>query len=162
MIESMVDKTENLCGTRPTTEQVLTFLKSLKRVTESDRREDSRSTFRNGKQKRTSTFRNGKQRKPHTSLVVTMPDGEVIDHHNAAETFVEVIKKEVIAKLSPEEVSRIYPVIISTTPFPPDRAQQQHGQFYINLKNGTPQKKLILKKIADRLGIQMKIEVVEK
>ena len=156
LLESMVEKTESLCGTKPTTEQVLTFLKSLNRGTESDRREDSGSNFKDEKQRKTSTFKNGKQRKPQTSLIVTMPDGKVIDHHNAAQTFVEIIVNEVIAKLRPEEVSHIYPTIISTTPFPPDRAQQQHGQFYINLKNGTPAKKLILEKIANRLGIQLK------
>jgi hypothetical protein len=81
-----------------------------------------------------------------------MPNGEVIDYHNAAQTFVEIIVKEVIEKLRSEEVSSIYPTIISTTSFSP-KAERQMGQFYINLKTSTLHKQRILETIADRLGI---------
>ncbi|MDE0483712.1 MAG: type I restriction endonuclease [Candidatus Poribacteria bacterium] len=161
LLEVMIGKTESLCGARPATEQVLTFLKSLQRKTESDRKASSSNPEPNPRS-RTAYRTSSTTRKPQQTLIVTMPDGTKIDHHNAAQTFVEVIVQEVIEKLSPEEVSRIYPTIISTTPFPPDKAQQQHGQFHINLKNGTPAKKLILEKIAKRLDIHIKVDVVDK
>lgn len=161
LLETMIDKTESLCGAKPTTEQVLTFLKSLERKTVSDRKENSSYSDPNSRSKRAYRA-SSTTRKHQQTLIVTMPDGTKIDHHNAAQTFVEVIVQEVIEKLSPEEVTRIYPTIISTTPFPPDRVQQQHGQFHINLKNGTLAKKQILEKIANRIDINLQIDVVDK
>lgn len=159
LIEALAGKTESLCEARPTTEQILTYLKSLKRITESDRKEDSRSTFGDEKQRKPLTFKEGNQRKPQTTLVVTMPDREEIYHHYAKDTFVEVIEK-----LGLPKVNHIHPKIVSTEPFanlPKSKFIIRDG-FYINLNNGTPEKKGHLEKIAAHLGIQLKIEVVEK
>ena len=128
LLESMVDKTESLCGTRPTTEQVLTFLKSLKRVTESDWREKSQSNSNDEKQERSSTYRNRKQKKPATTLIVTMPDGKVIDHHDAAQTFVEVIVKEVIAN-SDQKKFRVFILLLYQQPRSP---LKKHNSSMVN------------------------------
>ena len=67
LLHTVAEKTESLCGHRPTGEQVLDFLKSLERA-EPDPG-------------------------PRPRLVVTMPNGENIAHHMAVATFVEVIEK---------------------------------------------------------------------
>ena len=162
LLEAMAGKTESLCGAIPTQEQVLTFLKSLERKTELKPIVTNPTIkYKASPAPPNTTGIPPQQRKPHTCLRVTMPNEEVIDYYNAAQTFVEIIVKEVIEKLRPEEVSSIYPTIISTTSFSP-KAERQVGQFYINLKTATIYKKRILETIADHLGIQMKIEVVEK
>lgn len=160
LLETMIDKTESLCGARPATEQVLSFLKSLERKTESYRKESSPHPGPNPKSS-TSYHSSSTSKKPPQKLIVTMSDGTLINHHNAVQTFVEVIVKEVIEKLNPEEVSRIYPTIISTTSFGP-KPEYQHGEFYINLKTATSYKKKILEKIARDLGIQLKVDIVDK
>ena len=93
-------------------------------------------------------------------LRVTMPDGEVIDHHSAQATFFEVIEK-----LGPERVIEVdvKGVIISTDPstFNHERFKQ-YGNYYISINHGTPQKMDYLEKFAHQLGIQLRIEIVEK
>ena len=93
-------------------------------------------------------------------LRVTMSDGEVIDHHIAQDTFVEVIEK-----LGPERVIEVdvKGVIISTDPstFNHERFKQ-YGNYYISINHGTPQKMDYLEKFARQLGIQLRIEIIEK
>ena len=93
-------------------------------------------------------------------LRVTMPDGEVIDHQSAQATFFEVIEK-----LGPERVIEVdvKGVIISTDPstFNHERFKQ-YGNYYISINHGTPQKMDYLEKFAHQLGIQLRIEIVEK
>ena len=93
-------------------------------------------------------------------LRVTMPDGEVIDHQSAQATFFEVIEK-----LGPERVIEVdvKGVIISTDPstFNHERFKR-YGNYYISINHGTPQKMDYLEKFAHQLGIQLRIEIVEK
>ena len=73
LLHAVAEKTESLCGYRPTDEQVLDFLKSLKTKNRPD---------------------NGKCRSSRNpGLFVTMPDGEKINHKVSATTFAEVIEK---------------------------------------------------------------------
>ena len=92
-------------------------------------------------------------------LRVTMPDGEVIDHHSAQATFFEVIEK-----LGPERVIEVDTgVIISTDPSTFNHKRfKQYGNYYISINHGTPQKMNYLEKFAHKLGIQLRIEIVEK
>ncbi len=158
LLLAMMDKAKEKVGHEPTEEQVLTFLKSLERKTESNRREDSRSNFRDGNQRRSSTHRNEKQRKPTTNLVVTMPDGEVIDHYNASDTFLEVIEK-----LGFDEVMRVAPTVVSTQEFPfPSKKTVSRGKYFIYTSISTDQKKRYLERIGRDLRVQLKIEIVGK
>ena len=69
LLHAVAEKTESLCGYRPTDEQVLDFLKSLKTKNRPD---------------------NGKGRSSRNpGLFVTMPDGEEINHKVSATTFAE-------------------------------------------------------------------------
>ena len=91
-------------------------------------------------------------------LIVTMPNGEVIQHNNAMDTF-----REVIFKLGPEEVLRVDTegMLISTEPIPKRRTTPYRG-YYITENHGTSAKQNFLKKIASCLGILMRIEIVDK
>ncbi len=155
LIEAMAGKTESLCEARPTTEQILTYLKSLKRETES-KIEVIPYTPKQNKVTPTPPNKSRKSiKKPPTRLRVTMPNGEVIDHHGAAQTFVEVI-----IRLGPEKVLPIKPSVVSTTPFP--FGNIQHGQLNIRSHSSTSYKKSLLESIAKQLGIQLKVELTEK
>ena len=156
LLHAVAEKTESLCGYRPTDEQVLNFLKSLERKTEQDLREASSPlmptlTFIN----KTS---NVQSKAPAKRLVVTMPNGETIQHHNAMDTF-----REVIFKLGPEQVLKIdiERILISTEPIPKRRTTPYRG-YYVTENHGTPAKQKLLERIASRLGVQLKVEIVEK
>ena len=147
LLDVVAEKAESLCGYRPTDEQVLDFLKSLER-TESHPREVPSLPTQN-------ELPSPAGRNPHTCLSVTMSNGERIDHHKAINTFVEVIEK-----LGIERVSSVYPALISTTRS--DTHDRQVGQYYVKQKTNTKAKKQMLDDIASRLGIQLKVEIVPK
>ena len=158
LLDVVAEETENLCdGYRPANEQVLNFLKSLKRETELDRRETSSQSVPSGQPTQPRTRRT--QKAPRTRLVVTMPNGEVIEYPKAVDTWIEVI-----LKLGPDRVLEVDEgQIISTFPnFRSGRPEVQHDQYYIAKDYSTNRKKELLEKLASRLGIQMKVEIVDK
>ena len=89
-----------------------------------------------------------------TNLRVTMPDRNVIHHHNAKETYIEVLEK-----LGLEEVMRVRPNIVSAEPFSDGI---KRGGFWVRMRYGTLNKKTELEKIARLLGVSLLIERVEK
>ena len=156
LLDVVAEKTESLCDYRPTNEQVLDFLKSLKKEREQDQQE-ARSlrtpppTFLNKRS-------NIQSKAPAKRLVVTMPNGEVIPHNNTMDTF-----REVIFKLGPEEVLRVDTerMLISTEPIPKRRTTPYRG-YHITENHGTPAKQKLLERTASRLGIQMRVEIADK
>ena len=147
LLHTVAEKTESLCGYRPTDEQVLDFLKSLKKPELHLREVPSLPIQKNPP---ISTTKNS-----HTRLVVTMPSGESIDRHSAIATFVEVIEK-----LGIERVSSVYPGLISTTESA--KHDRQVGQYYVKSQTNTRAKKQMLERVAERLGIPLKVEIAAK
>ena len=152
----VMDAAKNKIGYEPTEEQVLGFLKSLKKERELDQREARSSptplpTIFN----KVSSVQS---KAPAKRLVVTMPDGEVIQHNNAMDTF-----REVIFKLGPEEVLRVdlERALISTEPIRKRRTTPYRG-YHITENHGTAVKQKLLEKIASRLGVQMTVEIADK
>jgi hypothetical protein len=90
-----------------------------------------------------------------TRLVVIMPNGERIDHHTALDTFAEVIEK-----LGIEEVRRVYPYLVSTSQSP--QYNRQVGEYYVRTQSSTKEKKRQLESVAERLGIQLTVDIVPK
>ena len=156
LLHAVAEKTESLCGYKPTNEQVLDFLKGLKRETELHVKEVPSPPT--PLVQPIPNYGSGKQKAPPKRLVVTMPNGEVIQHNNAMDTF-----REVIFKLGPEQVLGVDTerMLISTEPIPKRRTTPYRG-YYITENHGTPAKQNFLRKIALRLGIQMRIEIVDK
>ena len=153
LLLAMMEKAKDKVGHEPTEEQVLTFLKSLERKTESkpvDPPPRKRPVLPNGPRVSPQLS------KSQSPLRVTMPDGEVIDHRNASDTFLEVINK-----LGCDEVMPVIPNVVSTDNFPSyDKTGVPCacGRHFIWKDISTDMKKRYLERIKRELGIQLEVE----
>ena len=143
LLHAVAEKTESLCGYRPTDEQVLSFLRSLKPEREIE-----------PPPKREDLTRN-------PGLFVTMPDGKIINHSVSATTFVEVIEKLGIERVRNLERRELGIPFIDTTPHS-RYSQHKSEQYYILTNNSTEKKQRNLKEIASALGVQLQVEIVDK
>ena len=162
LVHTVAEKTESLSGYKPTDEQVLSFLRDLERKTELDRRETSPPSVPSAQPTQPRTRRT--QKALQTRLVVTMPDGEVIEQYSGIETFVEVIEK-LMRRYGEDVVLRAAGgrPIISTSSFNyPGKRDKRLGRFYISTNHSAKAKKVHLNYIAERLGVQLKVEIVDK
>ncbi|RKU24570.1 hypothetical protein C6497_17255 [Candidatus Poribacteria bacterium] len=169
LLLAVMEKAKDMVGHEPTEEQVLTFLISLGSEAVSDRKVvtsqvESKSSSSDSESKTSSVdlasnTSSSRSKSKAQRLIVTMPNGKVINHYYAKDTFVEALEK-----LGLDEVNGIRSQTVSTEPFKnlPNSKYTIRDGFYINLNNGTPEKKRILGIIAKDLGIQLKIEIVEK
>ena len=157
LLLAVMEKAKSKVGYEPIEDQVLTFLKSLSVQNESEP-EYSPNPQPNpdGGSQRISLIKNPiVKKRAQTSLIVTLPNREVINHKDAKTTFAEVI-----GKLGIEKVMHIKPNVVSTSPFP--RGNVQQGQFYINTHCSNEEKKTTLERIAHDLNISLKVETVDK
>lgn len=156
LLHAVAEKTESLCDYRPTDEQVLDFLKSLE-----ERKTEPQDIYPLPVSPVQSTLsrRSRTRNAPQTRLRVTMSNGEVIEYPKAIDTWTEVI-----LKLGPDQVLEVDKgQIISTSPnFRSGRSEVEHGQYYIAKDYSTKDKKRLLEKIASRLGVQLKVEIIDK
>ena len=157
LILLVMDKVKNKVGYEPTEEQVLNFLKSLKTETRGHLKEvisppisKSIPTFLNKQSKE-------QPKAPPKRLAVTMPDGEVIRHHKAMDTF-----REVIFKLGAEQVLREdrERMLISTEPIRKRRTVPYRG-YHVTGNHGTPVKRDLLERIAERLRVRLRVEIID-
>ena len=147
LLDVMAEKTESLCGYKPTGEQVLAFLKDLDREGPHSREVPAPPI----------------DKKALRQLVVTMPNGEKIAHRVGADTFVEVIEKLGIEKVKDlgDKVRRS-PLILTSKSDKPNLSQRKSGRYYIITHGTAGTKKKILEKIASELGVRLQIEIVSK
>ena len=96
-----------------------------------------------------------------TRVVVTMPDGEIVECPKIRDTFSEVIKKLGVEKVAALGIIRDKIPLVSDSEYP-DYAQRQSGSHYINVDAPTPDKKRDLMKIAKDLGVELKVEIIPK
>ena len=155
LLHIIAEKTDSLCEHRPTDEQVLDFLKSLERKVELNLEADVFPSIPS--MLSTSSHSPRKQRKPAKGLRVTMPSGKVIEHSKATDTWIEVILQLGLDQVMAEDIEEL---LVSTTP--KFRQYFRHSQYYIATDYGTIVKKKRLDRIADRLGVQLKVEIVDK
>lgn len=144
LLHTVAEKTESLCGYKPTEEQVLDFLKSLEKKIESHVKETLSPTILPVQPTQRRTRRT--QKAPQTRLVVTMPDGEVIEQYSGIETFVEVIEK-LMRRYGEDVVLRAAGgrPIISTSSFNyPGKRDKRLGRFYISTNHSAKAKKYTL------------------
>ncbi len=113
----------------------------------------------NGEQEDEAPKERKKKLARFTNLRVTMPDGNVIHHHNGKETYIEVLEK-----LGLEKVMTVRPNIVSTGPFPHASTGIKRGKFWIRgtQEGGTHSRKVELEKVARLLGVSLIVERVEK
>ena len=151
LLKVVVEKTENLCGHRPDDEQVIAFLKKEELpLVQSNTPEPHESRL---KQPDTPATR---KNRPATRLRVTMSNGEVIEHQHAKATFIEMIER-----FGVEKVMSVHPSTVSIEQTKKD-FRTKHGQFYIHYYADTAAKKRALEEIAQLVGIQFTVEIVEK
>lgn len=113
----------------------------------------------NGEKEDGAPKKNKKKLARPTNLRVTMPAGDVIHHYNGKETYIEVLER-----LGLEEVMRVRPNIVSTEPFSLATKGIKRGKFWVRgtIGFGTRDRQVELEKIADLLGVSLRIEQVEK
>ncbi len=139
LLHAVAEKTESLCGYRPTDEQVLAFLRSLKIESKP-----------NG---------NG-NRVWNPGLLVTMHNGETINHKVSAITFVEVIEKLGIDRV--RNLNKVYIIPLISTSKNSRYTQRKSGRYYIMTNTDTKTKKRLLEEIAADLQEPMKVKIIEK
>lgn len=142
LLDVVAEKTESLCGDKPSADQVLKFVKSLVQV-ESHSKETPLPPI---PKKIPSPPIISSSR-----FVVTMSDGERIDYPVAADTFAEVIER-----LGLKRVEKVNPKLLSTSNT--YRAFRQRGRYYINVGFSNGQKKNILENLANALGARLLVE----
>ena len=97
---------------------------------------------------------------PHTRLWVRMPDGEIIACPIAADTV-----EKVIFRLGPERVLSVDDNNILVSRFQLSSSSRQFhkvGEYYISRDLRNEHKKACLDRIAERLGVSMKVEIIPK
>ena len=154
LLLAMMDKAKEKVGHEPTEEQVLTFLKSLKRETGLDRtgKTTQPGSCHTSYSQQTSSVQQG--------LVVKMPNEEVINHKRASNTFVEVIEKLGIEKVKDLNKEYIIPLISDSKH--PKYNQGKSGNYYIMTGSSTKTKKRLLDEIASDLGVRLDVKIVDK
>ena len=142
LLEVVAEKTESLCGDKPSADQVSKFLKSLLQV-ESHLKENPLAPIPKNIPSPPVIS--------SSRFVVTMPDGERIDNPVAADTFAEAIEK-----LGLEQVEKVKPKLLSTSNT--YRNSRKKGRYYININLNNEQKKNHLEDIATALGVQLQVD----
>ncbi|MCY3744082.1 MAG: type I restriction enzyme HsdR N-terminal domain-containing protein [Candidatus Poribacteria bacterium] len=148
LIKVVVEKTENVCGHRPDDEQVIAFLRKEELPLVQPLAPDPR-------EKQPVQPNAPTPRKKSTRLRVTMPNGEVVERRHAKATFIETLEK-----LGIEKVMSVHPSTVRTDP--PKYFRVEYGQYYIHHYADTRGKKRALEEIAQLLGVQITVEIVEK
>lgn len=144
LLLAMMEKVKSKIGYEPTEEQVLNFLKSLKRE-----------------------IKPGNSRKfppPNTSnqnkgLFVTMPNREIVNHKTSVDTFVEVIEKLGIERV--KHLTKEYIIPLISTRKHEKYGQRKSGQYYIMTNTDTKTKKRLLEEIATDLREPLKVEIID-
>lgn len=97
-----------------------------------------------------------------TILSVTMPDGRIIRHPKAKDTFIEVIKTIGVDKVRPLGLKFCkIPIISNTRDSKYGKAQHSIGGGWLVLTHSSTQdKKKLLDKIANALHLNIKVKIV--
>lgn len=152
LAELLAKEIIELCGHRPTNEQVFDFLKTLEKI---------------------EFPIESSGRKKGDSMRVTMDDGTIINRKFVRYTFIETIEKLGIEDVLELELGgEKHPLIKREDPNnkrkdPNDPAWQERksdssGHYSVYVTDDTPQKKKILEQIANKLGRQITVELIPK
>ena len=96
-----------------------------------------------------------------TRLVVTMPNGEIIECSKIKDTFFEVIEKLGVEKVAALGITRSKIPLVSDSEYS-DYSQRQSGSYYVYVGASTINKKRDLIKIAEGLRVELKVEIIPK
>ena len=166
LLQLLIEDMKTVCRYLPTEEEVLAFLESL--TTESGEarvpladsqiqgldQEDHVSAIH-------VSTPEPKRSQRRTRLVVTMPDGEIIECPKIKDTFFEVIEKLGVEKVAALDIVRRKIPRVTASEYS-GRSQTKSGEYYIYTGGTTIDKKRDLMKIAKGLGVELKVEIIPK
>lgn len=155
LLQTVVEEMKKVCRYIPTEEEVLTFLKNLTSAAQKDPILPFDVPPVPDPQPKKSL--------QWTRLVVTMPNGEIIEHSKIKDTFVEVIEKLGVEKVKALGIYRGGIPLIATSKHP-NCYQTQSGSYYILRGMATVDKRRDLLKIAKGLDLEgkLKVEIILK
>lgn len=153
LLQLLTEEMKKVCRYTPTEAEALAFLESLTA--------DPQKAPVTPILKPPMPDRKEKKSPQWTRLVVTMPDGEIIECPKIRDTFFEVIEKLGVEKVAALGTIRRKLPLVSTSEHP-DRSQRQSGSHYIDVGGSTREKRRILRKISEGLGVELKVEIIPK
>ena len=161
LLQIVIEEMKKVCRYIPTEEEALAFLKGLKSVPQEDPILPTHAS--SVPPVDVPPVPNSQQKKPlqWTRLVVTMHDGEIIECTKIRDTFVKVIEKLGVEKVAALDIIRRKIPRVSASEHP-GRTQRQSGSYYIYVDGSTQEKRHDLLKIAEGLGIELKVEIIPK
>lgn len=152
LLRAVAEKMDSLYRYKLSDEQTLNFLRNLNR-TETDPVPIATDPPNRGGE--------GRSRYGRFLLVVTLPNGERIDHGISTDTFVEVIEKLGIERVRRLEIKNNRIPLISPSNHP-TYFQRKSGPYYIMTSNNTATKKRLLEEIGRGLGESLEVGLVER
>lgn len=165
LLQLLIENTKKICRYIPTEEEVLAFLESLTAELQGVHVPPVDSY--------TQTLDQEEHVLPHvptpepkrsprrTRLVVTMPDGEIIECSKIRDTFAAVIEKLGVEKVAALGIIRSKIPLVSDSEYS-GYSNRQSGSHYIYVGAITQDKKRDLMKIAEGLGVELKVEILPK
>jgi len=173
LLELVSEKVADICGSKPASEQVVTYLKSLRPLV--PEREPKRGPKRESKREPTqppvtettpSEPRRRGRPGPYPKIKVTFPDGEVISKNYVKDTLIETIRKIGVERVMTLKIRGVKSIPLITEGPPP--AQVRNLQWnkivsghYVFTNTSTDDKYNQLREINDRLKLGLSIELVE-
>lgn len=161
LLQTIIEDTKKVCRYTPTAEEVLAFLKDLKSVPQKDPVLPIHASTVPPVDVPPISDPQPKKSPQQLRLVVTMPDGERIEHAKIRDTFFEVIKKLGVEKVAALGIIRRKLHLVSASESQ-GRSQRQSGSHYIYVGGSTKNKGRDLRKIAEGLGVELKVEIIPK
>lgn len=167
LLQLLIADMKKVCRYLPTEEEVLAFLESLTtesgeaRVPLADSQTQGLDQEEHVSAIHVSTPK-PKRSLQWTKLVVTMPNGEIIECPKIRDTFFEVIEKLGVEKVAALGIIRSKVLLVSDSEYPAGYSNRQSGSHYIYVGATTQDKKRDLMKIAEGLGVELKVEILPK
>ena len=167
LLQLLIVDMKKVCRYLPTEEEVLAFLESLTTESGEARVPLADSQIQGLDQEDHVSAIHVSTPKPKrspqwTRLVVTMPDGEIIECPKIRDTFFEVIEKLGVEKVAALGIIRSKVPLVSDSEYPAGYSNRQSGSHYIYVGATTQDKKRDLMKIAKGLGVELKVEIIPK
>ena len=161
LLQTVIEEMKKVCRYIPTEKDVLGFLKGLKSVPQESPVLPMHAPSVPSIDVQSVPDSQPKKSPKRTRLVVTMPDGEIIECPKIRDTFFEVIEKLGVEKVAALGIIRSKIPLVSDSEYP-DYPQRQSGLHYIYVAATTQDKKRDLMKIAEGLKIELKVEIIPK
>ncbi len=167
LLQLLIVDMKKVCRYLPTEEEVLAFLESLTTESGEARVPLADSQIQGLDQEDHVSAIHVSTPEPKrllqwTKLVVTMPNGEIIECPKIRDTFFEVIEKLGVEKVAALGIIRSKVPLVSDSEYPAGYSNRQSGSHYIYVGATTQDKKRDLMKIAKGLGVELKVEIIPK